>query len=78
MKDMREVSSHRLFTYLQTEAPLILVGFSTYSEELKQLVWLECELLVGLLENFLLASWLTNSFFYLSYWLFWLESYLCG
>lgn len=70
MKDMREVSSHHLLTQLQTETPLILGSFSTYSEELKQLVWLERELLVGLLEKFFLASWLTDSFFYLSCWLF--------
>lgn len=39
----------------------------------QQLVWLECEVLVGLLENFFLASWLTATSFCLSYWLFWSE-----
>lgn len=59
---MRFVSSHHL-ALLQLETTLILGGFSTHSEELEQLVWLECQLLVGLLEKFL-ASWLTTSFFY--------------
>lgn len=39
----------------------------------QQLVWLQCEVLVGLLENFFLASWLTATSFCLSYWLFWSE-----
>lgn len=43
-------------------------------EELKQLVWLEYELLIGLLESLFLPSWLTTSFFYSGYWLFWSES----
>lgn len=55
---------------LQSETVLILGGFNTHSEELMQLVWLEREVLVGLLENFFLASWLTASLYYLSYWLF--------
>lgn len=68
-KDKRFASSRSL-AVLQSETVLILGGFNTHSEELMQLVWLKREVLVGLLENFFLASWLTASLYYLSYWLF--------
>lgn len=57
-----------------SQTTLTLGGFSTHPLwGAQQLVWLECEVLVGLLENFFLASWLTATSFCLSYWLFWSE-----
>lgn len=57
-----------------SQTTLTLGGFSTHPLwGAQQLVWLECEVLVGLLENFFLASWLMATSFCLSYWLFWSE-----